>query len=353
MRIRGALERMDAEIIQGWLTIEPSDGRPQILEIVVDGQTIGQIEAKMFRQDVKDAGFGDGACGFWFRMPPDLEPDKAASAQVRLFETDIYLTKNDNFAHAAAAPQTPPGTGSIFILGPPRSGTSITFLALKSALGLSGVGEGHVLPIFQRMLYTYYQHVKGFIGHSGVLASSLQVPALQEKMIAFVRRFYFDMFGGEPFIDKTPGLEALVGAPFLREVFPGAKIIVMSRNGVEVIQSYRRKFGASFEDACREWIECSKQVETLKETMPDILFLDQYELRVMPEAAAKKLGEHVGRLDRMAELGEFLRDNREDVLSDPRAWDEPATPEAAGWTDQERNYFASLAGPGRSASAKG
>ena len=339
MKIRGSLERKDAEVIQGWLTVEPSERKHQILEVLVDGQPVGQVEANVFRPDVKEAGFGDGACGFVFRFPPDLDPAKAAEARVRLLATELYLSKHQEEAAAAKAPETPPGTGSVFILGPARSGTSITFLALKSALKLPGLGEGHVLPIFQRMLFSYYQHTKQFAGQPGVLAARLQVATLEEHMIAFLRRFYFDQFGGERFIDKTPGLEALVGAPFVRQVFPGAKIIVMTRNGVEVVDSYRRKFGASFEDACKEFAQCARQTEALRSKMPDILFLDQNEMRAKPEAAAAKLASHVDLPETAVDIELFLRRSREDVLSDPRAWDLPLTPDTAGWTTEEKALY--------------
>ena len=90
------------------------------------------------------------------------------------------------------------------------------------------------------------QYVKQFAGEPGVLAARLSVPDLREDLIAFLRQFYEKQYGGAPFVDKTPGLEAIVGAPFIQQAFPGAKIIVMERNGIEVIESLPQKIRGEF-----------------------------------------------------------------------------------------------------------
>jgi len=336
MGIRGAIERKDAKAISGWIALRPLEGVPVVLEILVDNKVIGRVAADQFRPDVKAAGFGSGDHGFSFTFPPDMAPEKAASAEVRWAGTEIYLSKAEPAVDAVAPESPPAGAGSVFILGPARTGTSVTFLAMRIVLGLSGLGEGHVLPIFQRMLFNYYEYVKKFADGDGVLAGRLHVGALKPRMIDLIRQFYRDQFEGHPFIDKTPGLEALVGAPFVKEVFPAAKIIITTRNGVEVVESYRRKFNSTFEAACEEWARCAEQIALLRTTMPDVLFLDQNELRRFPEKAARRLADHLGRSDKTAALTEFFRTSREDVRSDAANWDVPLTLDNVGWDDREK-----------------
>lgn len=342
MRVRGALERKDARLVQGWLVVDAAGAEPQWIEIVSEGETIGKVAAADFREDVKAAGFGSGDCGFRFAFPPDFDPEKAAAAQVRLLGTELYLSRREAVSPVqAAAEAAKAGEGSVFILGPARSGTSVTFHAMREVFRLLGVGESHVMPIYQRMLFSFYQHVKKFAGDPGVLASRLAVDDLKAAMIAHIRRFYFDQFDGAPFVDKTPGLEALVGASFVRAVFPAATIIVTTRNGVEIVESYRRKFKASFEDACREWGQCAAQIAKLRVEMPDILFLDQNEMRMSPGSTAEKLADRLGRPDKASELADFLSLSRSDAPSDASTWDHPLTIDTAGWSEDEKRIYRS------------
>src|SRR5437764_11834495 len=50
----------------------------------------------------------------------------------------------------------------VFILGPARSGTSITYYAMREIFGLPGDGESHVIPMFSRILHIFYTHQQSF-----------------------------------------------------------------------------------------------------------------------------------------------------------------------------------------------
>jgi hypothetical protein len=338
MRIRGAIERKTSQVIGGWLVITPEDSAPATIEVLYQGKPLGRAIAYEARPDVREAGFGDGNCGFTFRVPPDLENVQPDELTLRLLGTELYLTGRRGI-ETIEPPAVMHGEGSVFILGPARSGTSAMFLALQKVLGLSGLGESHVPQIFQRIVYQFYEYAREFAQRDGVLAQRLQVPAFRNHLINFMRRFYFEQFGGAPFVDKTPGLEALTGAPFLKQAFPAAKIIVMERNGVETIESYRRKFNASFEDALKEWSNCARETVKLKQTMPDVLFLSQNELRADPEAVAAKLSRYLGRSERSADLTQFFRQSRENVTSTQEHWSRQMTIDSVGWTEAEKVAF--------------
>jgi len=339
MRVRGALERKDAEAICGWLSVASGDGAPQCLEIVIDGQPIAKVAANAHRADVEKAGFGSGLCGFVYRFPPTVDPEKAARARIRLLGTELYLADPAVSDRPTLSTPPPAGAGSVFVLGPARSGTSITFLALHTVLKMPGLGESHVLPIFQRMLFCFYEYARQFVGQSGVLASRLDVVGLEAHMIGHLREFYFKQFGGAPFVDKTPGLEALVGAPFIRKVFPGAKLIVMTRNGVEIVESYRRKFKTPFEESCGVWAKCEREIRRLRRSPSGALFVDQVEMRVAPAEAARRIANYVGQPESASELADFLAGNRPDVLSDMSVWDRPQTLESVNWSNDEKAIF--------------
>jgi hypothetical protein len=99
--------------------------------------------------------------------------------------------------------------------------------------------------------------------------------------------------------------------------------IITTRNGVEVVESYRREFDADFRAAGLEWTRCAEAIAGLRTLLPEALFLDQQEMRLSPALSGRKIAEHVGRPDKADELAAFLRSNREDVLSE----------KALGWTN--------------------
>ena len=336
MRIRGAIEKKTARNVNGWLAITEEPG-PITIEVLHVGKIIGKIEASELRPDVRQAGFGDGHSGIAFKMPPSLEDANPEDIELRLLGTEIYLS-----CRRGEAPVEKPtlhGEGSVFILGPARSGTSVMFLALQKVLGLSGLGESHVPQIFQRMVFQFYEYVKSFAGNDGVLAHRLQVADFRGCLIRYLRQFYFEQFAGAPFVDKTPGLEALVGVPFLREAFPAAKIIVMERNGIETIESYRRKFGATFDEALKEWAECARESEKLRRTTPDILFLTQEQLQSNPEEISHQLSRYIEHGEKSGAFTEFFTNNYISVTRSADALRQRLTMETVGWTAEQIASF--------------
>ncbi len=339
MRIRGAIEKKTARSVNGWVAITEEPG-PVVLEVLHAGKVVGKVEAGEMRPDVRQAGFGDGRSGISFRLPPSTEDANPDDIELILLGTEIYLSSRR--AELPVEKPTSYGEGSVFILGPARSGTSVMFLALQKVMGLSGLGESHVPQIFQRMVFQFYEYVNKFSGDVGVLAHRLPVPEFRTHMIRFLRQFYYDQFAGSPFVDKTPGLEALVGAPFLKEAFPAAKIIVMERNGVETIESYRRKFGATFEEASKEWADCARETAALKLTMPEALFLDQNVMRCEPDVVATKIMGHLGTPGLTLSLSDFLSNNRVDVLLPREKWTSPLTIDNVAWTEEEKAIYRSI-----------
>lgn len=324
-RLDGAIESKSAEGLSGWIAILPGAEESLQLEVVIDGEVVGRVAAMEFRADVKAAGYGSGCYGFSFRFPASVPPQAAERALLRLAGTEIYLTGKSKATSARA------GEGSVFILGPPRSGTSAILMGLHRALGFSAYGEGHALPIFQRLLFGLYEYVRDMAGRDDVMASHIDVDAFKAVTIEHVRAFYHEHFNRAAFVDKTPGLEALVGVPFLREAFPAARLIVTQRRAREFVESHRRKFGASFETACVLWARCAEQIETLRSSESDILFVDHHELESQPDAAARAIAAHVGKPEGAEALTRFFQENRVAATEGAKAAEE--------WTEQELRLF--------------
>lgn len=99
INVRGAFERFDRHGLSGWITIVGATEMKPLLDIVLDGRTIGQCRAESPREDVKQSGFGDGCCEFRFDFPTELSSEEASRIRVRFTETDLYI----------AMPEAPPG----------------------------------------------------------------------------------------------------------------------------------------------------------------------------------------------------------------------------------------------------
>lgn len=236
-----------------------------------------------------------------------------------------------------------PGGLKVFIFGPARSGTSITYYAARDMFGLPGRGEGHVFPIFQRIQHQYFVYAKGFQDNKGTLARELNPREFKLHMQEYIRSFYRKTYKGDSFVDKTPGAEAIQGANFILEVYPDARLIVTRRTGIEVVQSFRLKFAAGFEDACRAWTNCMAATLRMRERCPQILEIDQFDLTNAPEDVAARLCNHVRRPEKTAELARYFSEQRTDKSSE-HDWRHRLTLAGTSWTKEEKETFRKLCG---------
>jgi hypothetical protein len=227
----------------------------------------------------------------------------------------------------------------VFILGPARSGTSLLFLALHEALGLPGEGESHVVPAFQRAIHAFALYREGLADATPVLAHRLNIRSFRAHVIAYMRRFYAEAFPGGRFVDKTPGAEAIAGAALIREAFPEALIILTRRNGIQAVQSHRRKFHADFGPACRAWAACMQAIEEVRPVVPDLLEIDHGALAAQPVQTAERIASRLGQADVAPALAAYLRDNWSGMPNPP------ATLEQCDWSESQKAEFRRVCGP--------
>ena len=69
MKISGHVDLCGPELIGGWLFCNAWEGEPISLQVFVGGELIGECAVDRFRNDLQEAGFGDGRCGFSFPVP--------------------------------------------------------------------------------------------------------------------------------------------------------------------------------------------------------------------------------------------------------------------------------------------
>ena len=232
----------------------------------------------------------------------------------------------------------------VFILGPARSGTSITYYAMREIFGLPGDGESHVIPIFSRILHIFYTHQQSFRdAEMEVLAQRLDTADFRRHIIHYLRAFYGSAFPEGCWVDKTPGDEAVFGALLVQQAFPSAKLICTKRTGVEVVQSFRTKFSASFETACHAWAGAMSALFTMREAGLDLLEIDQFDIANSPKEVAREITHYFSLPEKGSALAEFFRNKRIDQLSS-HDWRRRLTIADTDWSDDERTLFAKTCG---------
>jgi hypothetical protein len=207
---------------------------------------------------------------------------------------------------------------------------------------LPGTGESHVIPIFQRIIHSFYEHQQSF-QNPEVLAQRLDTANFRRHILEYIRTFYQSAYPAGCWVDKTPGDDALFGAPLIRQAFPSAKLICTKRTGVEVVESFRAKFSASFEAACRAWAGSMDALLAVRTACPDLLELDQYDMTNAPDAIAREITDHLGIPEKKEALRAFFLENRTDQLSS-HDWHRRLRMADTGWSEEERKLFVGTCG---------
>jgi hypothetical protein len=199
----------------------------------------------------------------------------------------------------------------VFVVGAPRSGTSILLYALKEVFDLPGFGESHVIPVFQRMVHPMRVYLESFTTlNDPVMVKTLSRARLEQCLFEFVRAFYRETFPGDRWVDKTPTGEAVFGLPLIESIFPDVRLIVTKRNGIEVVGSHVKKFNSSFEEACLSWVNAMKGLLHARGICRNLLEVDQYEFLNVPEQVSERIARHLSALDRAGKLASYLLNHR-------------------------------------------
>ena len=111
----------------------------------------------------------------------------------------------------------------VFILGAPRSGTSMFFQLLRGCDELGALpGEGH--DIWRALHHPRWR---------GWRSDAVDHPLFGERR--FVNARFYAHFSDKRFVEKTP--ENSLRVPYLLELFPDATFVVVQRNPCDVISS--------------------------------------------------------------------------------------------------------------------
>jgi hypothetical protein len=180
----------------------------------------------------------------------------------------------------------------VFIIGSPRSGTSILVDALYSA-GYKGYREGSFLSLITGIAQVIDRHYAAFAdGNDSILISHIDQAVVKQQIFDVLKSLIDDRNPHHPWFDKTGNPEMILAVPVLRKLWPDSAFVFAKRRAIENIMSRMKKFPKhTFEYHCSDWARNMATWRTVRDALPEDRYteIDQQEMIQKPEEAARKL----------------------------------------------------------------
>lgn len=236
----------------------------------------------------------------------------------------------------------------VFILGAPRSGTSILNQVLRETLGYAGENEGHVFSVLKRMedvLNRQNEFVRRAFPPKPVTTfQKLTFERMSNDVAGLFQTYVRELYGDKPWQDKTPTHEMITFAPRLQELFPSVHFVFMKRRGIENLLSGQRKFQhRSFGELCQSWARSMESFAEIKDSLKNVLIIDQAELVTDPDDVSNRLAHFLGLNDTSAAACKrHFRENFPERTHPART--KYVDLDDTGWSDEEKNQFLAVCG---------
>jgi hypothetical protein len=233
----------------------------------------------------------------------------------------------------------------IFVVGAPRSGTSMMQWAFRQHPALWGGPESDFLaPLHQRVL-----ELHAFGSQRGKLHWLSGMGVTSAELLRYVGRGINELYtaraGGRRWVEQTP--QYALHMEDMLALFPGARFVYMQRDGRQVVHSLRNfVHPVEHEEATRIWAHFTRAgLEFGRGEHSDRIYVARYEKVVADtEAELRKIYEFVGEAFHPDSV-EFIR-SKTPINSSfaSESGGDKLAPRWHGWTEAERRYFASEAG---------
>ncbi len=346
--LEGFVEGIFPKEISGWARDANAPDVRQEIRIEVDGSIVGRTIAEIFRPDLLAKGKGDGKYGFRVILDRPMsisrdnfrclagehdDPLKIAGDALRV-RAKADTGPDDREFSKAAFP--------VFIFGSPRSGTSVLAAALRAA-GYVGFNEGHLLSLMPFLSRVIDAHFAEYALHDDdQLLSHVDKEKTKHGMASVLKTIQEAVQPEGPWFDKTPGPHMYSAAPYIEELWPGAKFIFAKRRGIENIVSRMKKFPAApFAFHCQDWVSVMNGWRVLRETGLDYLEIDQFDIAHQPMKVAERLGAFLNLPKRSVDAVALTMTQTRPQATSADSPERVYSLESTGWTEEQIATFKS------------
>ncbi len=233
----------------------------------------------------------------------------------------------------------------IFILGSPRSGTTIITQALIKGANIAGYQEGHLLPLIyylNKEIDLYYEQKNSSEKEKrNIMLDNISREKIKKRIINSFHNLVDSLHEGDMWLDKTPGDKMILIAPYLKESWQKSKFIFAKRRGIECIISRTKKFpNVPFEAHCRLWLKAMDSWSTIKPNLEgSYLEIDQRQIALTPEQVAQKIGDFLDFSSEQIGQIEYIFKNKRPQHTGGKEEELAIDIKDTGWSDQQINFF--------------
>ena len=236
----------------------------------------------------------------------------------------------------------------LFIVGSPRSGTSILVMALRAA-GYRGFNEGNFFGLLAHFDGIVDRYFKTFwTDDPFVMMSRIDREEFKISIAELFKRVVDRENPVAPWLDKSGNPDVISMIPVLLRLWPSACFIFAKRRGIENIVSRLKKFPSNdFDYHCRDWAANMAAWRAIKGEVPDLRYLevDQQSLIQTPVAAAGQIAAFLNMsAPQQARLVSAFRKERPQQTS-AGTTERVMTLQSTGWPPQRIEQFKRICGP--------
>ncbi len=233
----------------------------------------------------------------------------------------------------------------VFIIGSPRSGSSIFTLALRRATGLPGFHEGQVVDMFgkiENVIEQHYKIYKGPASNDRHALGNLPIDEMKNAMARALLELNDKLSGGTVWLDKTvsPGM-----LPFLRRLShldqPFATFFLY-RRPIENVYSRLKKFPKhDIAYQTMDWVRIMQGWRGLRGDLPagSWMEIEHRDMVDHPEQVAEGVARLVPMTaEQKATMVATFATARPQVLASESVG-RMLTLEQTGWSDEQKTIF--------------
>lgn len=237
---------------------------------------------------------------------------------------------------------TPPAP--IFIIGSPRSGTSMLHWALLQHESLWGSEESEFLLPIARAIGPAYAQGMRFKPHSWLHQQDVDLNEFAAYIGAGLNDLYVSRSDGMRWVEQTPSYSIV--ATELALLFPTAQFLHIIRDGRQVVDSMRRMWNYTLTEAAHQWRDHVRgALELEQQHAKNVLRINYEKLVSDPNATFQQIFAFLDLSPTDAAVA-FVQDKPINVA--PGTEEQPSLqklqPRWHGWSTDDQSTFNEIAG---------